>query len=232
MEIQSLFDADGVLKFEYLDEIIEKSLVSNLMINMLETPILLTENAIHNKEFRMKMTEYMFEKYQIPALFLVKDPVLTAFSCGRSSGLVLDCGHKGSIATPVNEGYSLLKCIVKHNIGGNQITKDLYNFLVNKKNQQLRPRYTFKKKFYSISGTEEMQLMDLTAQTANTHASYENWSQMEIVREMKEEFLSISDEILQMKQSDVARVANYELPDGSSVQMNNYERQVFGEKLF
>lgn len=92
MEVLSLFDDDGVLRFEYLDDIIEKSLVQNLMINMLETPILLSENAIHNKDFRMKMTEYMFEKYQIPALFMVKDPVLTAFSCGRSSGLILDCG--------------------------------------------------------------------------------------------------------------------------------------------
>jgi len=66
----------------------------------------------------MKLTEYMFEKYKIPALFLVKDPVLCAFSCGRSSALILDVGHKSSIATPVNEGYALLKCIIKHDIGG------------------------------------------------------------------------------------------------------------------
>jgi len=41
----------------------------------------------------MKLTEHMFEKYKIPALFLVKDPVLNAFSCGRSSALILDSGH-------------------------------------------------------------------------------------------------------------------------------------------
>ena len=53
-----------------------------------------TEPAIHNKDLRMKLTEHMFEKYKIPALFLVKDPVLTAFSCGKSSALILDSGHK------------------------------------------------------------------------------------------------------------------------------------------
>lgn len=78
-----------------------------------------TENTVHNKESRMKLAEHMFEKYQIPALFLVKDPVLAAFSCGRSTALILDSGLNSTIATPVNEGYALLKCIVKHDIGGN-----------------------------------------------------------------------------------------------------------------
>jgi len=129
----------------------EKSLLSDLKVNMKETPILFTENAVHNKEQRMKLTEHMFEKYKIPALFLVKDPVLCAFSCGRSSALVLDVGHKSSIATPVNDGYGLLKCIIKNDIGGSQLTLDLFNFLKNKK-QEVRPRYSFKKKFINTEG--------------------------------------------------------------------------------
>lgn len=118
MEIHSIFDDDGMLKFDYLDAIIERSLEDSLRVNLLDTPILFTESAVHNKEMRMKLTEYMFEKYKIPALFLVKDPVLSAFSCGRSSALVLDIGHKASIVTPVNDGYCLLKCLIKHDIGG------------------------------------------------------------------------------------------------------------------
>jgi len=93
MEVEPIFDQDGIVRFEFLDEIIEKSLNQSLRVNILETPILFTEYAIHNKEQRMKLTEHMFEKYKIPALFLVKDPVLNAFSCGRSSALILDCGH-------------------------------------------------------------------------------------------------------------------------------------------
>jgi len=49
----------------------------------------------------------------------------------------------------------------------------------------------------------------------NTHPNYNEWSKLEIVREMKEDFLSVSDEILQQKLSDNARTASYELPDGS-----------------
>ena len=163
---------------------------------MLDTPILFTEFAIHNKEQRMKLTEHMFEKYKIPALFLVKDPVLNAFSCGRSSALILDSGHNQTIATPVNDGYALLKCIIKHDIGGKHLTQDLSNFITNKKQQTVKPRYSFKKKFVNIDGSEITQIVDLSAQCVNTTDSYNNWSKLEIVREMKEDFLNISDEVL------------------------------------
>jgi len=129
MEIESLFDNEGSLRFDYLDSFIDQSLVQNLRVDMKETPILFTESTIHNKDLRMKLTEFMFEKYNIPALFLVKDPVLASFSCGRSSALILDCGHKQTIATPVNDGYALLKCIIKHDIGGQQLTNDLNTYL-------------------------------------------------------------------------------------------------------
>jgi actin-like protein 6A len=232
MDVQNLVDADGSLKFDILDAILEKSLIENLKVNMLETPILFTENAIHNKDQRMKLTEYMFEKYKIPALFLVKDPVLSAFSCGRSSALILDIGHRSAIATPVNDGYALLKCSIKHDIGGALLTQDLANFL-QKKGTQIKPRYTFKKKFINTDGQELMQLIDLSSQVKDTHPNYTNWSQLEIVREMKEDFLSVSEpEPLQMKLSDNARIASYELPDGTNLQLSAYERQHIAEKLF
>ena len=64
MDVLSVYnEEDGSLNFDILDRIIELSLVKNLNIVMEETPILFTENAIHNKDFRMKLTEYMFDKY-------------------------------------------------------------------------------------------------------------------------------------------------------------------------
>ena len=50
---------------------------------------------------------------------------------------------------------------------------------------------------------------------------------------MKEDFLSVSEpEPLQMKLSDNARIASYELPDGTNLQLSAYERQHIAEKLF
>ena len=88
------------------------------MINPKETPLIFTEPAIHNKELRMKLTEFIFEKYQAPAIFIGKAPVLASFSCGRSTAVIVDSGNRYTCATPVHDGYALQKCIIKHDIGG------------------------------------------------------------------------------------------------------------------
>lgn len=97
-------------------------MIDQLMINPKETPILFTEPSIHNKEARLKLTEFMFEKFQVPALFICKAPVLAAFSCGRSTAIIIDSGNKSTSATPVHDGFALQKCIIKHDIGGQFLT--------------------------------------------------------------------------------------------------------------
>jgi actin-related protein len=61
--IDHLVNPFYLVNFEYLEEIMNKSLIDNLMINPKETPLIFTESAIHNKENRLKLTEFMFEKY-------------------------------------------------------------------------------------------------------------------------------------------------------------------------
>ena len=49
----------------------------------------------------------MFEKFEAPAMFIAKNPVLSAFSGGRSTCLVFDSGSTTSWASPVHDGYVL-----------------------------------------------------------------------------------------------------------------------------
>ena len=78
------------------------------------------------------------------------------------------------------------------------MTSDLNDFLASK-SITIKPRYTFKKKFINVEGAEMVQLVDLKDSEAvkNTHQNYYTWSQCEILREMKEDFLTVSDEVLQ-----------------------------------
>lgn len=61
MQIESLYQQDGMMNFDYLEQILEHSLVNNLKVPLKDTPLIFTENAVHNKELRRKLTEYMFE---------------------------------------------------------------------------------------------------------------------------------------------------------------------------
>jgi actin-related protein len=52
-----------IVDFEALEALLNKSLIDNLMVNPKETPLIFTEQPLHNKEQRLKLTEYLFEKY-------------------------------------------------------------------------------------------------------------------------------------------------------------------------
>ena len=84
----------------------------------------------------------------------------------------------------------------------------------------IKPRFTFKKKFFTvdpnnpadneqkINGNEAVQIYDLSnnSDIKDTTESYYTYSQMEIIRDMKEEFLTVSDETLHPKVADTNRI--------------------------
>ena len=95
------------MNFDVLEEILIVSLARNLLLPVRDTPLLFTENSLHNKEGRLKLTEFLFERLQAPSIFLCKDSVLSAFSCGRSTAIILDSGSEFTTSTPVHDGYAL-----------------------------------------------------------------------------------------------------------------------------
>src|SRR5690348_9145948 len=101
----------------------------NLRIDPKDHPILFTEPSVHNKENRIKLTETMFEKYSVPAMFICKSAVLSAFSCGRSTCLVFDSGHNSTYAVPVHDGYALQKSLLKFDVAGSYVTNELQKYV-------------------------------------------------------------------------------------------------------
>lgn len=63
----------------------------------------------------------MFEKYKVPAFFLVKNAALAAFANGRSTALVIDSGATHTSAVPVLDGYVISKAVVKSPLGGDYL---------------------------------------------------------------------------------------------------------------
>jgi|LauGreDrversion4_2_1035121.scaffolds.fasta_scaffold2576464_1 actin-related protein len=53
-------------------------IVNHLKVDPKDHPILFTEPSYHNKEMRIKLTEIMFERYSIPAIYISKSAVLSA----------------------------------------------------------------------------------------------------------------------------------------------------------
>ena len=120
------------------------------------------------------MTEFLFEKYKVPALFICKDSVLSAFACGRSTAIVLDSGATHTTTTPIHDGYALQKCILRHEIGGATASKAFEDWMTKDQKIKVQPRFTFKRKFRNIDGQESFETIDIEAK--HVDPTYYRWS--------------------------------------------------------
>ena len=68
------------------------------------------------------MTEIMFEKFQVPAFYLAIQAVLSLYSSGKTTGLVVDAGDGVTHTVPIYEGYSLPHAIERNDLAGRDLT--------------------------------------------------------------------------------------------------------------
>ncbi|KAJ1557327.1 Actin- protein 2, partial [Nowakowskiella sp. JEL0078] len=92
--------------------------------------ILLTEPAMNPKKNRENMVRIMFEKYQFKAVYVAVQAVLTVYSQGLSTGVVVDSGDGVTHIVPVYEGYSLPHLVRRLDVAGRDITRYLIKLLL------------------------------------------------------------------------------------------------------
>ena len=236
IKVYQFMNIDGTIgNFDLFERTINNLLKESMTLDLTDHPVLFSEPSVHNKENRVKLTEFMFEKYKIPAIYICKSAVLSGFSCGRSTCLVFDSGHNSTIAVPINDGYALQKCVVKNHIAGDYLTQLLENELM-KKNVNINPFYTFKR----IKDSDKFKTEYIAEEKRNSYdTSYYNFWKRQIIRDLKETNLVISDEpLIYNSEKDefkftkmIPQESSYDLPDGNVINLVE-ERSTILERIF
>jgi actin-related protein len=120
-------DADVDQNWEIVIKIIEGIYEKDLNTDPSKVPLLLTVSPVCTKEARATLASKIFKSLRPPALCMVSSSVMSLFSTGRTTGIVLEVGSGLTAAVPVYEGCTLSHAVLTQTLAGGDCTDYLMN---------------------------------------------------------------------------------------------------------
>ncbi|KAJ1730018.1 NuA4 histone acetyltransferase subunit, partial [Coemansia biformis] len=220
---------DGVVKdWDIYEKIWEYAFKSRLRVRAEEHPVIVSEAAWNTSELRAKLVEMAFEKFQCPAFYVCKTPVLAAFGTGRHTGLVVDVGGESASACAVYEGYCLTKTLQRQSLGGEDLSSHILDRLKAEFEYEPTPLFDIKSK-----GPVEIQQQPAVVRhnRAGVTDSYLSAMRHRLAFEFKESACEVLERPYARAYAESKPPKPFEFPDGFNLSLGAL-RYALPEALF
>ncbi|XP_077978025.1 actin-like protein 6B [Glandiceps talaboti] len=227
LEIQSPLKDGMIEDWNMLQALLDHTYGKHIRSEPHLHPVLMSEPPWNVRGKREKLTELMFEQYNIPAFFLCKNAVLSAFANGRATGLIVDSGATHTTAVPVHDGYALSHACVKSPLGGDFITLQCNQLFEEQTIPIVSPYQVAKKEEVGEAEPAKYTKKQVPAVSKSWH----NYMTKKVVQDFQATVLQVPD--TPYNDDDISNMPplHFEFPDGYHQDFGT-ERFLIPEGLF
>ena len=183
---------------------------TELHLNPKEHPLLVAENSFTTLSVKKQYAELMFERFDVPCMFINDDSVLSAFSHGRRNALIVEVGASSTRIVPIYDGYTVRNCSQTSTVGGDKITQYLEHLMTKKE-----PDLNFRSRYAHL--LHQREKLDDKALLARVPVATELFLKERIWEEMKEALCFMPSNALPVVDPNLSK--SFHLPDGQIVQV-------------
>lgn len=168
-----------------------------------EGNLLVAEPLFESKQARERLTQIMFEEFNVSGLFCAEQPVLSLYAVGKLTGCVVDVGHGTVDVAPVVEGQVYYPGVSRLPYGGQDIDQLLQRRL--------------KERGIALSDAQLDALKRKAMECAEDEDAYEK---VMIAAKDAE------------KSGKTCEMETHVLPDGQKIQLSREDAMTLGEACF
>ncbi|XP_055488442.1 actin-like protein 7A [Leucoraja erinacea] len=118
-----------VVDWDAAEAVLGYVLEKELQVRPEDHAVMVADPPLSPMTNREKIAELLFEIFNIPAIHITKQSMLSIYAYGCTSGLVVESGHGYSSVVPIHEGYIMPHITTTVDYAGNDLTKHLIKLL-------------------------------------------------------------------------------------------------------
>ena len=129
MDFNAPIKRGEVADWEKFETLMHHLFYSEMKVVPEEISILISESPKASKENRSKLSELLFETFNVQKIHVGNSAMLGLYAYGKTTGLLVDSGFNVSSSVPVYEGFPLQHASLRMNYGGEDLSLRLLEMI-------------------------------------------------------------------------------------------------------